>query len=362
MRRAWWYGALAISAALGSGCGVEGVETVEDVPAEAEAEAEVAQAPSPAAPVGATDIGISCPPGGGGPRIVRLSDVMPGACNDQLALQNIIFDIGAYGKLIIDKPCELDAGIRLPNPFTLSGLNDAGAGQIVFSNDGIGISVCQELPRQNVTIEDLAIFGPYAYETKTNPVTATHSIGIALANLNIVHLNRVRVTDFYVGLKGTSSFSVDINDSNISVSRQDNIVVGYNSNGWRIRDGLSSQATRYGINVLGPGDAEVLVNVDGQGHDANTSNDLLIDGVRMESNGQAAIRSAAHSTRIVNNRFEGNGAAAGLAYRPAVHLTGAAQSARVLTNLFGGTGADCLRNQGVSTQTSLNIPVGIGCI
>ncbi len=356
MNKSWCCVAASLSTALASGCDIDTEQPIEPAPPEGE----VAQALSPSGPGGFAE--LPCPAGGVLPRIVRLSEVMPGACDDPLELQDVIFDIGPYGKLIVDKQCTLDAGIRLPNPFTLAGVNGAGAGTLVFSHDGIGISVCQSLPRQNVTIEDLAIYGPYAYETEDNPVTATHSVGIALANLNIVNLNRVRVTDFYVGIKGTSSFSVDINDSNVSVSRQDNIVIGYNSNGWRIRDGLSSQAARYGINVLGPGDAKPIEDVDGAGNDAVTSNDLLIDGVRMESNGHAAIRSAAHSTRIINNRFEGNGAAAGQAFQPAVHLTGAAQVGRVLTNLFGGTSADCLWNQAVGTQQALNMPASIGCM
>jgi hypothetical protein len=49
---------------------------------------------------------------------------------------------------------------------------------------------------------------------------------------------------------------VFINDSNVSNNAGDNIRVGYAANSWRIRDGLVGQASRWGINVLGPGEAD----------------------------------------------------------------------------------------------------------
>jgi len=352
MNRAFVCAAVGSMALLG-GCEVEPGAASDPISAERDGQA--ARALTPAGPTDITD--SPCPASGSGERIRRLSEEMAGACNDAAALQSLLFEMGPNGRLIVDKVCTLDAGIRLPNPFALVGVSDGGEGALVFTHDGTAVSVCQNAPRQNVTVEDLAIYGPYSQGT-----TATHSTGIALANLNMVHLNRVRGTDFYVGVRGTSSYSVDIQSSNISANRQDNIVIGYNANGWRIRDGLSSGAARYGINVLGPGDARPIENVDGQGHDAVTSNDLLIDGVRMESNGYAAIRTAAYSTRIINNRFEGNGAAAGLGFDPAVVVTNQAVMTRVLTNLFGSTAADCILNQGASTQMSLNMPAAIGCL
>lgn len=344
---------------LASGCDLRPADTA--APEEDESgvsEASIETRP-PAGPVGPDDFGgITCPYIGTRPRIVRLSEVMPGPCDDQIELQKILFEIGPYGKLVVDKVCTLDAGIRLPNPFVLAGVGEGGGGTLSFSHDGIGISVCQEAPRSYVTIEDLEIFGPMV-PGRANEVK--HSIGIALANLNIVQLNRVRVSSFFVGVKGSSTFSVDIDGSNISMSGQDNIVIGYNSNGWRIRDGLSSQAGRHAINVLGPGDATPIIDVDGHGNDAVTSNDLLVDGVRMECNGHAAVRTAAYATRIINNRFEGNGADAGLAFRPAVQVTSNANGTRLLTNLFTGTQVDCLLDQGVDSQRAFNIPAAASC-
>jgi hypothetical protein len=339
--------AALVLALLSQAVGCDHGPTVES----ADGDRAVSQALAAAGELTLKDFGVACPGGVGGDRIVRLSEVMPGPCDDQLELQDIIFDLGQGGKLIVDKVCTLDAGLRLPSRFTLAGVNDGGDGTLVFTHDGTGISVCQEAPRQNVTLQDLAIYGPYS---QPGVVSAPHSIGIALANLNLVQIDRVRLTDFHVGLQGTQTFSVEVEHSNISNSRLDNIVVGYDSNGWRIRDGLVSRAGRYGINVLGPGDATPIGTVD-------TSNDMLIDGVRMESNAHAAVRTAAYATRITNARFEGNGASAGMPFHPAVRVTSAAWGTRVLTNLFNSPSVDCLWNQGTSTLQGFNIPQNIVC-
>lgn len=365
MTNAGLCGTVLLLAMTASGCGMEGMGDEETVAELGTIEEALGKGSAPAGgPAAAGDFTTACPLGGTLPRIVRLSEVLvdgagnPKECNNQLELQNIIFGVGRFGRLILDKTCTLNAGIRLPNPFTLSGVNIEGAGTLAFTHDGIGVSVCQEGARTSVTIEDVAIYGP---APASQPGAAPNSIGVALANLNMIHLNRVRISNFHVGLEGFSSFSVFIDDSNISDNRLDNIIVGYNSNGWRIRDGLSSQAGRYGINVLGPGDDDPIINADGAGHDADGSNDLLIDGVRMESNRRAAIRTAAHSTRIVNNRFEGNGKAVLTGYRPAVVVTNKAVEARVLTNLGWSNKVDCLDIDSSTTQSAFNMPGNIVC-
>ena len=239
---------------------------------------------------------LPCPAGKPGPRVVYLSSVMPGACDDAAQLQSIIFGLGQTGTLIVDKACTLSAGLRLPSRFTLRGTGLGSAGVISFTHDAIALSGCQEQPRGYITIADLDLYGPY-----TGGVIAPASTGIALANLNIVRIANVRLSDFHTGVSGTSSYSVFIEGSNISNNRGDNIRVGYDCNGWRIRDGIVSQAGGWGINVLGPGDATPI-------GPANGSNDLLIDGVRMESNFRGAVRTNTFGTRIINNRFERNGA------------------------------------------------------
>lgn len=293
-------------------------------------------------PAHAADLAAAgCPIGGSG-ETATVSSRIPAACDDAAALQDLIFELGATGTLIVDKLCTLDAGLRLPPRFHLTGTGIGSGGQIAFEHDGIGISLCQEAPQGYVTISDLDLYGP----NPPGSVTAPHSTGIALAHQNIVYIRRVRVSDFYTGISGVSSFSVFIQGSNISNNRGDNIVVGYDSNGWRIRDGIVSQAGGWGINVLGPDDARPLGSV-------NASNDLLIDGVRMESNVLGGVRTDAYGTRVVNSRFEGNGLLRTAPHR-AILVDGDAREARILTNELDG---DCIQIANTATATrAFNIP------
>ena len=297
--------------------------------------------------------GPGCPSGGLGPREVRLSDEIPGLCNDTKTVQDIIFQLGQTGTLIVDKTCTLSAGLRLPSRFTLKGTGIGSAGILAFSHDGIGISVCPEQPRSYVTIADLDIYGPYSAGGK---ISAPHSKGIALANQNIIYLTNIRVSNFYTGVVGTNSYSVFINGSNISNNVNDNIQIGYASNGWRIRDGLVSQAGNWGINVLGPGDAAPVNAGDPVLWD--TSNDLLIDGVRLESNGMGGIRTNAIGTRITNTRLEFNGHGSGAPDHQGIRVERSANNTRILTNVFSG---NCLNNLGLNTEQAFNIWDGGAC-
>lgn len=259
--------------------------------------------------------------------------------------------MGQTGMLIVDRACDLDAGLRLPSRFTLRGTGIGSARILHFTHDGLGLSMCQEAPRGYVTIADLDLYGP-------NPAGATivapHATGIALANQNIIYITNVRVSDFITGLSGRQSFSVFINGSNISDNRGDNIRVGYLANGWRIRDGVVNQAGGWGINVLGPEDDTPLEIVEnGNRITVNGSNDLLIDGVRMESNFRGAVRTNTYGTRITNLRLEGNGNGNFSFPNLGLLVDQHAQDARILTNLTSG---DCIRDVGTDTQRAFNIP------
>ncbi|MGJ5819729.1 NosD domain-containing protein [Paludibaculum fermentans] len=257
-------------------------------------------------------------------------------------MQDLIFELGPTGTLIVDKACTIGAGLRLPPRFTLKGKGIGAGGQIKFLNDGIGLSMCQEAPSGYVTISGIDLYGPSAPGNSTAP----HSTGIAIANQNIVYLTNVRVSDFQTGVSGVGSYSVFINGCNISNNRGDNLVIGYNSNGWRIRDGIVSQAGGWGINVLGPGDDTPIGLI-------NTSNDLLIDGVRMESNYRGAVRTNAYGTRVTNSRFESNGLGSMTMPHRGLLVESQAQDARILTNIFS---SDCIQIQNLSTQRAFNIP------
>ncbi len=299
--------------------------------------------------------GPPCPaPVLGTPKVLRLSELFDAEvpreqCNAQ-SVQDAIFAMGQTGTFIVDRTCDLDAGLRLPSRFTLRGTGIGSEGIIHFTHDGLGLSICQEAPRGYVTIADLDLYGP-------NPAGATivtpHATGIALANHNIVYITNVRVSDFITGISGRQSFSVFINGSNISDNRGDNIRIGYNANGWRIRDGIVSQADGWGINVLGPGDdTPIQATENGQPISIDGSNDLLIDGTRMESNIRGAVRTNTYGTRITNSRLEGNGKGNFSFPNLGLLVDRQAQDARILTN----QGDDCIRDVGTGTQRAFNIP------
>jgi len=300
--------------------------------------------------------GEGCPAGGGGPRVVYLSEQNPeidqdGFCSNAQQVQSIIFQIGQTGTLVVDLACRFAAGLRLPSRFTLKGLGIGSVSQISFTHDGIGLSICQEEPKGYVTIADLDLYGPNPAGAK---IVAPHATGIALANQNIVYITNVRVSNFITGISGRNSFSVFINGSNISDNRGDNVRIGYGSNGWRIRDGLVSQAGGWGINVRGPGDDDPLEVVEnGLPVTIEGSNDLLIDGVRIESNAGGAIRTDTYGVRITNSRFELNGLGNS---QIAILADEDAQETRILTNLFSG---NCIDNRSISTQRAFNIPASL---
>lgn len=289
----------------------------------------------------------ACPSGGVGNRVAYLSEEIPDSCTDASQVQDLIFQLGQTGTLIVDKLCVLDAGIRLPSRFTLKGNGIGNIGALAFDHDGIALSVCPEQPRGYVTISDMDLYGPYR---DGDGVSAPNSKGIALANQSIIYLTNIRVSDFHIGLTGSNSYSVFVHGSNISNNVQDNVRIGYASNGWRIRDGLISSAGNWGINVLGPGDERPLSI--GINEVWDTSNDLLIDGVRLESNKLGGVRTNAYGTRIVNSRLEFNGHGGIALSHHGVLVDSMAQQTRIQTNLLSG---NCIDDLGAGTQMDFNI-------
>lgn len=303
-----------------------------------------------AAPV--AELGTSCPAGQGG--VAYLSQHVQADANgvcDARQVQDVIFQLGQTGTLIVDMTCKLSTGLRLPARFSLRGLGIGVGGILAFTHDGIALSGCPESPHGYISIADLELYGPSPAGAGVN---APHATGIALSNQHIVYITNVRVSDFETGISGRNSFSVFIDGSNISSNRGDNIRIGYNANGWRIRDGIVSQAGDWGINILGPSDDTPLKVVEnGKTVTIRSSNDLLIDGVRMESNKRGAVRTNAYGTRVTNTRMEGNGMANPALPRVALLVDTRGEDARILTNLLSG---NCIEDRGTSTQRAFNIP------
>lgn len=290
-------------------------------------------------------LGQGCPVVGSG-GIAYLSQYVAadktGFC-DAAQVQNVIFQLGQTGTLVVDMSCTLKAGLRLPSRFVLKGLGLGVAGQLTFLHDGIALSGCPESPHGYITISDLDIYGPNAPGTK---IIAPHAVGIALNNQHIVFLDKLRVSNFMTGISGRQSYSVFINHSNVSDNSGDNIRIDYDANSWCIRDSLVSRAGAWGINILGPGDANPLGSI-------NSSNDLLIDGLRMEYNASGAVRVNNYGTRMVNSRLELNGRESiSYPYR-ALFVDAQADQTRILTNYFSG---NCIHDNGIATIRAFNIP------
>jgi len=285
-----------------------------------------------------------CPSGGTG-GIAYLSQHIAADPNGNcptLAVQNLIFQLGQTGTLVVDMTCKLNAGLRLPSRFVLKGLGLGVAGQLAFSHDGIALSGCPGQPNGYITISDLELYGP----NPAGKLAAPHAIGIALKNQHIVFINNVRVSNFTTGINGRQAYSVFINNSNISNNSGDNIRIDYDANSWRIRDSIISQAGGWGINALGPGDATALGNI-------NTSNDLLLDGLRLESNHRGAVRINNYGSRISNSRFEFNGKGSLTYPFRGLWVDSQAQETRILTNYFSG---NCILDNGNATSRAFNIP------
>ncbi|MDR4515615.1 right-handed parallel beta-helix repeat-containing protein [Nitrosomonas sp.] len=255
-------------------------------------------------------------------------------------IQNLIFRLGRGGTLIVDRICRLDQGLVLPSRFNLKGLGMEVGGVLAFTYDGAGLSGCPDSPHGYITISDLVLSGP---NPSGKRVVAPKAIGINLFNQHIVYINNVRIQDFVTGIIGKQSYSVYISGSNISNNRGDNIRIGYDANSWRIRDSIISQADGWGINVYGPGDERPLGTING-------SNDLLLDGLRMESNKSGAVRFNSYGSRIENSRLEANGVDK---YGRAILVDTHAEQTRILTNYFSG---NCIQDDGLETRRSFNIP------
>lgn len=235
------------------------------------------------------------------------------------------------GTLIIDEQCKLSGPIVLPRRMTLAGVGIGGEGSLVFENlepnePAISIQDDNENPMTgvDVTIRDLSVYGP-------DPVLngGRYGIGIDLVNDSQVIIERVRISEFNIGIRGVNSFSVSIAHSNIS-SNNRNLLLRKLANTWRIRDNILSQSRKWSVIV-------------------NGSNGALFDGNRFESNQLGAIKINSAFVLLSNNRFEKNGFAEN---NEGIRIESGALDTRVLTNIFS---ASTLTNFGIGTHCGFNI-------
>ncbi len=196
-------------------------------------------------------------------------------------LQAAIDAAGEGGMLIVDQSYSNLPPLVLPRRFRMTGNGPQGNAILAFGLVAGSALTIAPSGDAYVTIEDLDIEGPYI---PTGSIVTT-ARGIDLTGASIVFLRRLVVRGFDVGVYGENSLSVHLDQCNVSLSSTDNYQLTAGSNSWRITGGLSSQAERFGINV-------------------GNVNDTLIQGVRMESNRDAAIFTNGHGTHITHNRFE----------------------------------------------------------
>ena len=253
----------------------------------------------------------------------------------------------ANSTLIIDQTCnQLTEPLVIPPRFTLAGVGINGEGALFWPNLSPGtpaISIdtssatvppktkneqCSApVAESYVTIRDLSIAGSH---------TGT---GIDVSNASFVFMERVRLTDFQMGLFGRDAFSVYINHSNISLNDY-NIVMGDCTTNWRIRDSIVKQASFWGVRL------------------SAKSNDHVLVGNRIEDNSMGAILNGSYGAMILNNRFEGNGSTNPINPGVAIWNVTPAMETRIVMNLFS---SDRTHDSGKNSQCSLNIGLNQEC-
>ncbi|MCB1035848.1 MAG: hypothetical protein KDD47_18655, partial [Acidobacteria bacterium] len=229
------------------------------------------------------------------------------------SLQDAVDAAGEKGMVIVDQPYVLTAPLVLPRFFRLMGMGPQGQGVIAYDNDfGAAITFAGPGSTSSIVIENLELGGRYP---AASPGT---SVGMDLDGIHEVTLRNVTVRGFDVGVRGFWSFYVNVRDCNVSLNQRYNYHLVDNANSWRISGGLSSQSLRAAFFV-------------------QSSNNVVIDGVAMESN-LFGVYTDTVSTHILNNRFECSPAVPQFCPPDAtgVRLGPGAQDVSLIANLYSG--------------------------
>lgn len=234
--------------------------------------------------------------------------------------------------LVVDQQCgPYSDTLTLPGRMTLAGVGRDGAGELLFANlDATEPALAIANGQGHVQIRDLLVRNIGAVETGR---------GLYLNGNHQITLDRVRIDRFNRGVEATLAFSVLIGGSNISNNRT-NLLLGQETNTWRVRDTILSRAIGWSVIVRGP------------------NNDVVFDGNRLESNQLGAIRVYSLGAVLSNNRFEFNGAAAG---NLGIDVRPSAQHTRILNNIFS---SDIFVDAGPGTRCAfnINVPEPLSCL
>jgi hypothetical protein len=234
-------------------------------------------------------------------------------CDDQELLQFAVDDAARVGAILyVDGKYTLYDTLTLRKMSTLRGDSPNGGdiGTILFEPTS-GYRAMLAVDPKNIGKSDVVISDLY-FEAIGDQ---RPSVAIDLSKHSGIHLNRLQIALFDIGLYGDESLSIWVNDCIIRNSKISGYVLTQGSNAWRIRGGIASQSELYGALIL-------------------DSRDVLIDGVRMESNGIAAIWTNGQNSNLTNNYFEGNGGG----NRTAVIIEVDATDTRLAGNYLGRNG------------------------
>lgn len=227
--------------------------------------------------------------------------------------------------VVVDGQCgPYSQTLTLPGRITLAGVGRDGAGELLFENLAAGQpAIAVAAGHGHVQIRDLLI-------RNVDPVVS--GTGLRLDGNSMVSLNSVRIDRFNVGVHGRESYSILVNQSNIS-DNNFNIWIDDLANSWRVRDSVLSGARGWSVVVQGP------------------NNDVLFDGNRLESNRKGGVRLHSFGAVLSNNRLEYNGYDANW---HGIEVHASAEQTRLLNNYFS---SDVIADHGVDTRCAFNTNV-----
>ena len=144
------------------------------------------------------------------------------------ALQDAIDAAGEQGMLIVDQNYFNLQPTELPQRFRMVGKGPQGSSILQFDNlAGAAVSI-PDAGDAWVVLENLDIEGLY------NGKVETDAIGIDLNEDHFVFMRNLTVRGFNYGFRGVASFSVFVENCNVSVNQTDNILLRWTCTSWRI--------------------------------------------------------------------------------------------------------------------------------
>lgn len=245
-------------------------------------------------------------------------------------LDNVAGTVHDNATLVIDRQCNVERTLVVPNRFVLAGVGMDGAGRLVF-----------DLPDTVRALRFLPVAPPALVDIRHSEIrdlaigsaVCCGQSGIDLSGSTLVDVDNVRVSGFAIGINGNFSYANTIEGSNLS----NNIIgirQGFDTTTWQMRENAISFSRFTGV-----------------GFHQSTRGAVLSGGV-IEGNLQSGVELRGTGNIVQNTWFEGNGIVNGLV---AIRIPAPAVNAKVLTSLFSNN--DIL-DASASTLRCYNTAVG----